>query len=63
MEFETLSWDIAKGIVKIIPTDFKRKMKFLEDQLYQNQGPCSQEDTSSIRSSRSSTSTRHVVIR
>ena len=39
MEFETLGSKIAKGIMKIIPADFKRKKSFLQDQLHQNQAP------------------------
>ena len=39
MEFETLESKIAKGITKIIPADFKRKINFLEDTQYKNKRP------------------------
>ena len=36
MEFETLDSKMAKGVMKIIPAEFKRKINFLEETIYNN---------------------------
>ena len=39
LEFETLDSKIANGITKIVPTELKRKINFLEETKYKNQRP------------------------
>ena len=57
MEYETLDSKIAKGMLKFIPTDVKRKINFLEEIQYKNRNvQCSQTGTSCFKYCRSSTS-------
>ena len=39
LDFETLASKIAKGVMKIIPADFKRKTNFLDETQYKNKCP------------------------